>query len=80
MSRSIRRSVSSPERVPEHPRLSERQKSHLAMISSDLRLAAGTSIYERGDAARWVFQVRYGVVKAFLGGVLPSNEWPCSSA
>jgi CRP/FNR family transcriptional regulator, anaerobic regulatory protein len=65
MSRSIRRSVSSPERVPEHPQLSERQKSHLAMISSDLRLAAGTSIYERGDAARWVFQVRDGVVKAF---------------
>ncbi len=65
MSRSTRRSVKSFERASELPRLSERQKSLLAMISSDLRLAAGTSIYERGDEARWVFQVRDGVVKTY---------------
>jgi CRP-like cAMP-binding protein len=44
-------------------KLSERQKAHLALVSSQLRLRPRTSLYARGDAARWIFQVRRGIIR-----------------
>jgi CRP-like cAMP-binding protein len=48
-----------------HLLLSERQKAHLDLISSQQRLPAWTHIYERGAPAEWVFQVREGLVSTF---------------
>jgi len=50
---------------PAHLRLSERQKTHLDLISSTQRLPAWVHIYERGDPAAWVYQVLEGVVSTF---------------
>jgi CRP/FNR family transcriptional regulator, anaerobic regulatory protein len=52
-----------PAMTIDRPMLSERQKEHLALISSRLHLGPHTPLYERGDAARWIFQVRHGVVR-----------------
>ena len=65
MKGSTRSQLVAPDMEPVHHRLSERQKSHLDLISSNQRLAAWTHIYERGEPAAWVYQVVEGVVSTF---------------
>ena len=65
MKGSTRSQLVAPDLEPVHYRLSERQKSHLDLISSNQRLAAWTHIYERGEPAAWVYQVVEGVVSTF---------------
>jgi CRP-like cAMP-binding protein len=52
--------------------LTDRQRHHLALIATRLRLATPTTVYSQGADATWVYFISEGVIKTFRD--LPSGK------